>query len=268
MPVIEQVVGSLVVDAATGVAKQGVASAFAKLQKERRLIGMSVWRPGGKARISVSALLRIQRDDGCFAVIKNLHRPEDYSAIGGVYKCHPKSGPLELDAFGFIPENRMQGEDVTNDVRGYTRRKFIGKILKWSAEEQSAIERGEECLRREIREELAEETTILPKDFPFDLLRFKYSHQYLKLSSWEQDLAPLTQAQLFRVYDLHGTREAFALFEQISSIPGDEILWVSRNDILDGRCSVHNKPIGAPCELFIRNSIRRMTAAPPNMRPR
>src|SRR3546814_14628656 len=89
---------------------------------------MSVWRPGGKARISVSALLRIQRDDGCFAVIKNLHRPEDYSAIGGVYKCHPKSGPLELDAFGFIPENRMQGEDVTNDVRGYTRRKFIGKI--------------------------------------------------------------------------------------------------------------------------------------------
>src|SRR3546814_5951457 len=94
MPVIEQVVGSLVVDAATGVAKQGVASAFAKLQKERRLIGMSVWRPGGKARISVSALLRIQRDDGCFAVIKNLHRPEDYSAIGGVYKCHPKSGPL------------------------------------------------------------------------------------------------------------------------------------------------------------------------------
>src|SRR3546814_7672710 len=101
----------------------------------------------------------------------------------------------------------MQGEDVTNDVRGYTRRKFIGKILKWSAEEQSAIERGEECLRREIREELAEETTILPKDFPFDLLRFKYSHQYLKLSSWEQDLAPLTQAQLFRVYDLHGTRE-------------------------------------------------------------
>src|SRR3546814_20865183 len=61
---------------------------------------MSVWRPGGKARISVSALLRIQRDDGCFAVIKNLHRPEDYSAIGGVYKCHPKSGPLELDALG------------------------------------------------------------------------------------------------------------------------------------------------------------------------
>src|SRR3546814_7172000 len=97
---------------------------------------------------------------------------------------------------GFIPENRMQGEDVTNDVRGYTRRKFIGKILKWSAEEQSAIERGEECLRREIREELAEETTILPKDFPFDLLRFKYSHQYLKLSSWAQDLEPLTQAQI------------------------------------------------------------------------
>src|SRR3546814_20744041 len=65
---------------------------------------------------------------------------------------------------GFIPENRMQGEDVTNDVRGYTRRKFIGKILKWSAEEQSAIERGEECLRREIREELAEDTTIMPTD--------------------------------------------------------------------------------------------------------
>src|SRR3546814_5410980 len=111
-------------------------------------------------------------------------------------------------------------------------------------------------LSRESGEELAEETTSLQKDFPVDLLRVKDSHQYLKLSSWEQDLAPLTQAQLFRVYDLHGTREAFALFEQISSIPGDEILWVSRNDILDGRCSVHNKPIGAPCELFIRNSIR------------
>src|SRR3546814_18784772 len=97
-------------------------------------------------------------------------------------------------------------------------------------------------LSRESGEELAEETTSLQKDFPVDLLRVKDSHQYLKLSSWEQDLAPLTQAQLFRVYDLHGTREAFALFEQISSIPGDEILWVSRNDILDGRCSVHNKP--------------------------
>src|SRR3546814_14896498 len=118
---------------------------------------MSVWRPGGKARISVSALLRIQRDDGCFAVTKNLHRPEDYSAIGGVYKCHPKSGPLELAAFGFIPEHRMQGEDVTNDVRGYTRRKFIGKILKWSDEEQTRTQTGEECLSREYGQEEVEE---------------------------------------------------------------------------------------------------------------
>jgi hypothetical protein len=263
---IEQVAGSLVVDVAKSAATKGIARAFAKLQRERRLIMMSIWRPGGKSRISISALLRIQRDDGRFAIIRNLHRPEDYSAIGGVFKCHPQMGPQELDRFEFMPENRMYGEDITNDVRGYTKRKNVPKILKWSAAESSSIENGAECLRREIREELIDEFDILPKRFPVEKLLFKYSHQYLKLSSWEQDLTPLTQAQLFRVYDLQSTSEAHELFKRISRDTDENILWVSRNDILDGRCSQKNKPIGAPCELFIRNSIRRPTWHPPNLR--
>lgn len=263
-----EVVGTLALDVAKDVAKAGVASGFAQLQKRRRLFGMSLWRPGGKARVSVSALLRIQRSDGRFAVIRNLHRPEDYSAIGGVFKYRPRSGALELDPFEFMPENRLPGEDVTNDVRGYTKRKHVAGILNWTATEGSAVEHYADCLRREIREELTEEFDILPKDFPIDRLVFKPSHEYLKISHWVQELTPLTQAQLFRIYDLDGGEEAHEFFKQISSRGGDDILWVSRPDILAGRCSERNKPIGAPCELFIRNSIHGMTAAPPNLRPR
>lgn len=265
---IEQVAGALVLDTAKSVAQKGLSSGFAKIQKGHRLLLMSVWRPNGKARISVSALLRVQRSDGRFAVIRNLHRPEDFSAIGGVFKCHPLSGPCQLDSFEFVPENRMQGKDVANDVRGYTKRKYVSKILKWSAEEKSAVESGPECLRREIREELTEEFRILEKDFPVDSLTLTYSHQCLKITHWVHDLMPLTQAQLFRVYDLGNNSHSIDFFHQIVTNGGENILWVTRNDILEGRCSEQNKPIGAPVELFIRDTIGRQTWSPPNLRPR
>ena len=264
---IEQVAGALVLDAAKGVAQKGLAGGLAKIHNERGLLSLLVWRPNGKARISVSALLRIQRTDGRFAIIRNLHRPEDFSAIGGVFKCRPVSGLRQLDRFEFVPENRLAGEDVTNDVRGYTKRKYVSKILAWSANEQSAVETGPECLRREIREELTEEFDILEKGFPIENLTFSYSHQCLKISHCVQELMPLTQAQLFRVYDLGDNRLSIDLFDQIAARGGENILWVTRNDILEGRCGEQNKPIGAPVELFIRNTIHRQTSAPPNRRP-
>lgn len=265
MPVTSAIAADLALSLASGLTQKGVEHGFAKAKEKRQFLTFSLWRRNGKARVSASALLRIFRSDGSFAIIQNRHRPEDYSAIGGVYKCYPAVGPQEMDRFEFIEENQLRDRDIKLDVRGYTKRKFVSSLFKWFKDERSSKETYRQCLTREMKEELTEEHSIIDSAFAFHNLNFRFSHDHYKVTNWDQSHNRITQIQLFKVYDLIPDDLSRDLFDRLMSDTSGAILWVERTDIRHGRCRRKNKPIGAPVDLFIGPTVRRTPFSPPQL---
>lgn len=104
-------------------------------------------------RVALSALLRISLS-GKYLLVRNLHRPETFGPFGGVLKYHEAVRPY-LDSLLFKPQDLGPGEDMHCDLRGFLPRKNLPKLIKWY-EKSEGRETAQECLARELEEEVGE----------------------------------------------------------------------------------------------------------------
>ncbi|WP_062441095.1 hypothetical protein [Herbidospora daliensis] len=111
-------------------------------------------RPTAKVRVSMSALLRISRDDR-FVLFHTPYTPGSYGPPGGVFKFHPEAMST-LDRLSFRADRPSVNEDMTSsDLRGFLPSRALASFLRWFGT-NSDRESVTECLRRELAEELAE----------------------------------------------------------------------------------------------------------------
>jgi hypothetical protein len=138
----------------TGLIVSVLGSAAAGLWLHRRRLRLLVpaLRPGLRVRVSAAVLLRVQ-DDGWYVLFHSPRRPGSYGPPGGVAKYSAGSRP-DLERMGFQEEPRSQ-PDMRHDLRGFVPAKSLAGFARWWGRGEGR-ESATECLRRELREELAE----------------------------------------------------------------------------------------------------------------
>lgn len=259
---ISTIATNFALDVGKAVAQKGSLALLAKANTKVSDLGTRLWRPNGELRVSMSALLRLRRNDGTYALIRNRHRTENYSAIGGVFKMHFPRGREQLEKFGFQEENAINDDDVTRDLRGYSRRKHLKGIKSWFKGAEAGRETSRECLVREIREELSEEFTIVPRKFPWNDLQFTRSHTAHTLKTFDLGSRILTQFQYFEIHNIDTNQASIDLLKALCTYQGDDILWATKQDIIVGRDGERNCPIGGPAELLLGPKMIRPPTTP------
>lgn len=105
-------------------------------------------------RVSYSALLRIADDDR-YVLFHTSSRPGAYSPPGGVYKYFAPATVL-LEGLGFVAERRVsRAHRARSDLRGLLPAGSLRHFRRWFAC-GAYREDAQECLRRELIEELEE----------------------------------------------------------------------------------------------------------------
>lgn len=116
--------------------------------------GKPAWPRCERVRVSMAALLRIERNDK-YLLVRNRHRPRTFSPFGGVFKYDSSTTSL-LHDIGFETESADGHEkDLARDLRGFLPAKNLSSFLEWFHNGQGR-ELHDSCLRRELREELLE----------------------------------------------------------------------------------------------------------------
>jgi ADP-ribose pyrophosphatase YjhB (NUDIX family) len=181
-----------------------------------------------EVRVVVSAVLRIEHA-GKYLLIRNTHRPESFAPVGGVYKYRPSARPT-LDTFCYRADARDL--EMQNDVRGFVTKGTFSSFQAWFKSEAHR-ETAEECLRRELEEELDEVSLSFSQlaDLNFRKVRavdegpeFVEAHKY-----W--------QFRIFEIYEFTETPSAHALLDILkqSSKTSKDLLWVTADEIQKGR---------------------------------
>ena len=114
-----------------------------------RLIKCRLFHPNQDIRIAFSAMLLI-RQGGKYLLVRNLHRPESFGPLGGVYKY---TDSTFLDELEFKPQ--VFDSDMANDLRGFLPRKRLAKLVVWFKQAKDR-ESASDCLKRELAEEVRE----------------------------------------------------------------------------------------------------------------
>lgn len=143
-----------VLKTATGKATQwGLEKLWPESSDSYRFV--MLWRFGRHVdvRVAFSAVLCIQ-DSGKYLLIRNLHRPESFAPLGGVYKYYLDALPF-LQGLEFRPQSFVGATDMENDLRGFLPRRHLKKLATWYRS-GSQREDHSACLNRELREEIAE----------------------------------------------------------------------------------------------------------------
>ncbi|MEU8240623.1 hypothetical protein AB0C07_20465 [Actinoplanes missouriensis] len=210
-----------------------------------------------RVRVSMSALLRVKVDD-CYVLFHHPYRPSVYGPPGGVFKF-TSAARQDLDRLSFV-EQRATGrqQEMENDLRGFVPgRRAIG-FMRWFSSGKGR-ESGEDCLRRELVEELREtnhaELEPMIADLHFELVRTVFEPP--------TDRTSMTARQ-FEIYDIvKDTPRAAELIDRLIAIghdPGDtQIIAVSGTDIDNGR---HGPYLVAPQSAFLMGDRRRRADLP------
>jgi hypothetical protein len=106
-------------------------------------------------RVSMSVLLRV-RDDDRYVLFHSPSRPGAYGPPGGVVKYFPPAAGI-LETVGFTAERPDVPFDGRRqyDLRGFVPASAVRDFLRWFAS-RAYRETPEECLHRELAEELAD----------------------------------------------------------------------------------------------------------------
>ena len=105
-------------------------------------------------RVSFAAILRIRDDEG-IALFEARSRPGAFTPPGGVFKYFGPATEV-LDRLGFRGDRWTDREaDMRHDLRGELPAKSVSGFLRWF-ESGAYREDADECLRRELTEELTE----------------------------------------------------------------------------------------------------------------
>jgi len=218
------------------LAKHALITAILHLLKKLsqvRLLTCKLLRPNAEMRVSFSALLRICQG-GRYVLVRNLHRHEVFGPFGGVFKYYQDAVP-GLDTLLFRPQDVGPGTDMKSDLRGFIPRKNIIKMTKWYAK-RSQREEPEQCLLRELREELKEVKLLRDLGVPKTL---HPAHVRTVIEGPERVPGlPYTQYRIFEVYEARSSQtevlEFFdGLFEEATR--HRDLLVANSDEIIAGR---------------------------------
>ena len=232
----------MITDIVAGLITAAVLAVGGLLWQHRGHLGLlsATLRPTGRLRVSVAALLRVKDDDG-YVLFHQPFRPNAYGPPGGVVK-YTNGARKALDGMGFV-EQRPAGRESTmsHDLRGFVpSRNGIG-FLRWY-DHGTDRESAAECLRRELREELAEaghpELVPLAGQLRFEKVRSVVDGPRPTPGK------PYRTVRSFEVYDVVADApDAIELLRRLLELGRDanetEIVLVKAADIEEGRCGQH-----------------------------
>lgn len=178
--------------AAAGTSKLFKAAA-GWFSKQRGFLSCSLYNRDQDARYVFSAIGCMKTEDGRYVLVRNLHRPESLAPFGGVYK-YLAGSDLHLSSLEFVPHFLGKRDDADRDLRGFVKRKNLAKLHRWVTS-GIGLETGNDCIQRELVEELGEISTKL-KVPPLRLLRVrtvKEGPRFLRNVGYTQ----------FRVFDVY-----------------------------------------------------------------
>jgi hypothetical protein len=190
-------------------------------------------RPNAEIRVSFSALLRIL-GGGRYVLIRNLHRPEVFAPIGGVFKFYGGARG-NLDSLLFRPEDVGPLHDMRNDLRGFLPRKNLGKIIAWFDRHEER-EGPTECLGRELKEELREIGLNLPVPSHFEVRKVRSVEEGPEKVPGRGYM----QFRIFEVYDVEATTaECLQFFETLTRLSEkhNDLILADSSDVVSGRCN-------------------------------
>ncbi|MFC4586280.1 SMODS-associated NUDIX domain-containing protein [Sphaerisporangium corydalis] len=192
--------------------------------------------PIGTVRVSLSALLRIKEGDQ-YVLLHTPYTPGSYGPPGGVFKFHHLAQE-DLDRFSFREERRASHAGVMqHDLRGFMPARRLAPFLRWfhgGSNRESAME----CLRRELREELAE-VGHPEVATGVETMAFRFVRRLLE----PPRSVPGTdyrQVRIFEVYDLEAADESALRLRsrllELARTPSDQqVILAAGQDIIGGR---------------------------------
>jgi hypothetical protein len=199
-----------------------------------RFVNCALIHPSQDMRVAFSAILLI-RDGGNYLLVRNLHRPESFGPFGGVFKY---IDPSRLDQLEFKPETTASGKDMKDDLRGYLPRKKLSALVAWF-KTMKGRELADECIRRELAEEIAEvglsSQLKCPDIFPIRLIRS------VQESPARVPGQNYTQFRLFEIYEPDLSKKSIKHF--CNRLLGHarrghkDLLLVSAEEIVSGRAA-------------------------------
>jgi hypothetical protein len=211
-------------------------------------------------RISFSVLLRL-RDDEEYVLFHSPSRPGAFGPPGGVIKYFPPAVRI-LEGLGFSEERGGPRPEVMKwDLRGYLPAGSVRRFLKWF-DTGAYREDAEECLRRELTEELGEVGLSRLDD---QVAGLSFTPVRTVVEGPEPVVGkPFRQLRRFEVYDLvTADSVALRLTRELSEAAADPscpgVINVTRDDLRHGR---KQAALIAPQSAFLAGGERMMPDVP------
>ncbi|WP_271783183.1 hypothetical protein [Aquimarina algiphila] len=214
----------------------------------QRLLYQVIFR-NKSIRISCATLLKIN-DNNRDLLIKNKLRPNLFSPIGGAirYSTSITSFLKEIDFQHDGSHSKVKKDKLKRDLRGFIPAKNLFKFIDWYSTNK---DREENSLHREIREELTE--IKLGK-----LLKFTKGIEFNFLKEVTETPHSVSgkdflQFRILRVYEISSDFEELSvLIDNINNENNENLIWVTYDDIHQGRDQSHNL-IGSNSSYLISN---------------
>ena len=116
----------------------------------RGVLASALWHRSARTRVSFSALLKVHAGDR-YVLARTPLRPEAFGPFGGVYHVEVAAAET-LDACEFNPTSSAPNE---RDLRGFVPGGRLLQLVRWFQTGRDR-ESADQCLLRELREELRE----------------------------------------------------------------------------------------------------------------
>jgi len=218
-------------------------------------------RPAAKVRVSMSALLRIGKDDR-YVLFHTPYTPGSYGPPGGVFKFHPEATST-LDRLSFREDRRTASLGQTScDLRGFLPARSLAAFLRWFGK---AVDResATECLRRELAEEL-EEVGHTELVNGAGVLTFKPMRRVVE----RPRKVPGKDYLQLRVFEIHETvvsdensvRTVGRIYDLAADPQQTSVILASSQDIIEGR---HDEYLIGPQSAFLFGGQRYRQDLPP-----
>jgi hypothetical protein len=188
-------------------------------------------------RISCASLLKIENENK-FLLIKNKLRPNLYSPIGGAnrYSTSATSFLKEIDFQHDGNHSKVKVDKLKRDLRGFLPAKKLFKFIDWYSKSK---DREENSLHREINEEFTEiqlgKILKYTKDVEFNFLK--------EITEVPHSVSGknFLQFRILRVYEISSDFEKLnLLIENLKTENNPNLIWVSNDEIQQGRDENHN----------------------------